>query len=148
MAGKGLPDGKARVSIIKAKDLVKSDLVGKSDPYALMKYGTQKYKTPTIKNSQNPRWDCEVEFDFPDGDSSAVNIEVFDEDLLGKDKSLGKVNVDMNDLDNLASPHGQWFPLEGVKLGQVLLSGDILDISPDGWTETGLNLSFDKKTEG
>ena len=58
-----------------------------------------------------------MEFDFPKGDISAVNIEVFDEDLLGKDKSLGKVNVDMNDFDNLAYPHGQWFPLEGVKLG-------------------------------
>ena len=56
--------------------------------------------------------------------------------------------VRINLWDNLVSPDSQWFPLEGVESGQVLLSGNVLDISPDGWTETGLNLSLDKKTEG
>ena len=50
----GVTDGKVCVSIIKTKYLVKSDLVGKSDPYALVKYSTQDYKTSTNKNSQNP----------------------------------------------------------------------------------------------
>merc|ERR1712142_166008 len=69
LSGQGLNDGKARVNLIKAKDLIKTDVAGKSDPYAVMKYGTQKYKTPTVKNTQDPQWDCEVEFDVPEGDA-------------------------------------------------------------------------------
>ena len=63
----GGADGKARVNIIKANDLVKSDLVGKSDTYALVKYSTQEYKTSTTKNSQNPQRDFPADFDVPDG---------------------------------------------------------------------------------
>ncbi len=39
--------------------------------------------------SQEPVWDCEVDFTVPDGQEKAVNIEVFDADKFGKDKSLG-----------------------------------------------------------
>ena len=43
----GLPDGKLHINVIKAKELLKADVVGKSDPYAVIKYGKQKFKTPT-----------------------------------------------------------------------------------------------------
>ena len=39
-------------------------------------------------------------------------VEVFDADKLGKDKSLGKVEVDILDL---AADEGRWFPLQGKK---------------------------------
>ena len=34
------------------KELIKSDLIGKSDPYAQIQYGNQKFKTKTVPNSQ------------------------------------------------------------------------------------------------
>jgi hypothetical protein len=40
------------IDLIKAAKLVKSDLIGKSDPYAVLKYGTQMVKTQTINNTQ------------------------------------------------------------------------------------------------
>jgi len=40
------------VDLIKATKLVKSDLMGKSDPYAVLKYGQQMVKTSTINNTQ------------------------------------------------------------------------------------------------
>jgi Ca2+-dependent lipid-binding protein len=40
------------VDLIKANKLVKSDLIGKSDPYAVLKYGQQVVKTHTINNTQ------------------------------------------------------------------------------------------------
>ena len=40
--------------------------------------------------TQEPAWDCEVDFTVPEGEERAVNIEVFDADKFGKDKSLGK----------------------------------------------------------
>jgi hypothetical protein len=40
------------VDLIKATKLAKSDLVGKSDPYAVLKFGNQTAKTKIINNSQ------------------------------------------------------------------------------------------------
>ena len=122
-----LQDGRARVNLVKAKDLIKTDIVGKSDPYALIRHGSQEYKTPTVKNSQDPQWDAEVEFDIPDGEDSKIHIEIFDEDTVGKDKPMGSIDVDLADLANMNPEEGYWFPLEGVKSGQVLLTGEVME---------------------
>lgn len=39
---------------------------GKSDPYVVVTLGAQQYKTPTINNELNPKWDywCEVKLLF------------------------------------------------------------------------------------
>ena len=61
---------------------------------------------------------------MPDGESRSFNIEVFDADKLGKDKSLGKLNLDITDVLDMDGQDGQWFPLTGVKKGQILLAAD------------------------
>ena len=122
-----LQDGRARVNLVKAKDLIKTDIVGKSDPYALIRHGSQEYKTPTVKNSQEPQWDAEVEFDIPDGEDSKIHIEIFDEDTVGNDKPMGSIDVDLADLANMNPEEGYWFPLDGVKSGQVLLTGEVME---------------------
>ena len=58
------------VDLVKAKDLAKSDMIGKSDPYAVLKYGNQKDKTPVVKNTQNPEWNHSSDFDL-DPDAGA-----------------------------------------------------------------------------
>merc|ERR1719495_2108215 len=45
------------VDVVKAKNLVKADIIGKSDPYVVLQYGNQTDKTPVIKNTLNPQWD-------------------------------------------------------------------------------------------
>ena len=50
------------VDLIKAKDLVKGDVIGKSDPYAVLKHANQEDKTPVMKNTQNPKWDHSSDF--------------------------------------------------------------------------------------
>jgi Ca2+-dependent lipid-binding protein len=40
------------VDLIKASKLAKSDLIGKSDPYAVIKFGQQTAKTKVVNNSQ------------------------------------------------------------------------------------------------
>jgi hypothetical protein len=39
-------------------------------------------------------------------------VEVFDADKLGKDKSLGKAEINISDLTADAGA-GRWFPLQG-----------------------------------
>ncbi len=50
------------VDLIRAKDLIKTDMIGKSDPYAVLKYADQLDKTPVVKNTQNPKWDHSSDF--------------------------------------------------------------------------------------
>ena len=51
------------------------------------------------------------------------SIEVFDSDRLGRDKSLGKLDLDP---DNMDAGQPQWFPLKGAKSGQILLNTEFL----------------------
>lgn len=52
--------------MVEAKNLMKKDISvlgkGKSDPYAIVTVGAQQFKTQTIDNNVNPKWDywCEV----------------------------------------------------------------------------------------
>lgn len=54
--------GVMRIHVVEAKDLMKKDLMGKSDPYALVSVGAQTFRTETIDSTVNPKWDfwCEV----------------------------------------------------------------------------------------
>ena len=84
--------------------------MGKSDPYAVLKFGKQKDKTKTIKNTLETEWVHHTEFKVPDSGADKILVEVFDADKLGKDKSLGKVEVDILDL---AGGESRWFTLQG-----------------------------------
>ena len=116
-------EGDLQVALIKAKNLIKADIMGKSDPYAVLKFGKQKEKTNVIKNTLDPQWDFHTNFKVPDGEADTLLIEVFDSDKLGKDKSLGKVEIDVVDL---AGSDGQWFTLQGVKAGEILVNAELV----------------------
>ena len=60
------------VELIKGRNLIKSDLIGKSDPYAVLKYGDQSDKTKVVKNNLNPQWDHESDFDMDLGDNENI----------------------------------------------------------------------------
>ena len=52
-----------RVRLLEAKDLMAKDtfmlglVKGKSDPYAILRVGNSQFKSKTIKENLNPRWD-------------------------------------------------------------------------------------------
>ena len=60
------------VELIKGRNLIKSDLIGKSDPYAVLKYGDQSDKTKVVKNNLNPQWDHASDFDMDLGDNENI----------------------------------------------------------------------------
>ena len=109
-----MPNGKLNVKVIKAKELIKADVQ--------ISYGQQKFKTPTVKNSQEPKWDYELELDVPENHLTEVKFEVFD-----SDKSLGTVSVPISELAALNDAQGQWYSLSGVKSGKILLSADFTE---------------------
>jgi hypothetical protein len=115
---------KVVLNLIKAKDLIKADMIGKSDPYAILKYGKQTYKTDVVKNDLNPEWNYSAEFTIPEGNEKNIIIDVYDADKFGKDKSLGSLKVNINDILNKNDTVKGWYPLTGVKSGQVFISTD------------------------
>lgn len=58
--------GILRIHVVEAKHLMKKDIgllgKGKSDPYAIVTVGSQEFKTKTVQDSVDPKWDfwCEV----------------------------------------------------------------------------------------
>merc|ERR1712098_406293 len=118
------------VKVIKAKELVKADLIGKSDPYAVIKHGSQKFTTKVIKNTQTPEWNYEAQVTIPDQGDKTVTIEIFDSDRIGKDKSLGSISFETSEIVKQKVVEQGWYPLTGTKSGQLLMSAVFLPASP------------------
>ena len=116
--------GKIHVTLIEAKDLVKSDMIGKSDPYAIISHGNQKFKTNTVKNSQNPQWNYDADFNVPDQGDGRIKVDIFDADRIGKDKPLGSAYFDVDEVMSNGIIPPAWYPLKGAKSGEVLMSAD------------------------
>ena len=108
-----LSKGKMKIKVIKA------NLIGKSDPYAIINYEEQQFQTDTVRNSREPNWDYELEIDVPE-----ISIQV-----VGKDKSLGTVNISIAELAAISEAEGRWYPLTGVKSGKILLSAEFLRLA-------------------
>merc|ERR1719481_2450629 len=152
-----IPAGKIHLNIHEGKDLVKADLIGKSDPYAVVTYDKDKVKTKTVKNNLNPEWNFETDIPVAENGPNNIKIEVFDSDKIGKDKSLGSANIDVRDL--VQEPLEEaWIPLSGTKSGKIKVSADFdpedeygIDRGPGGQeirktSDTFSHSSYSRKT--
>ena len=91
------PIGVMRIHFMSGKDLKNLDTVGKSDPYARVNLsGVQKRRTPTWKNNLNPEWD-EVFYIPVHNAREKLTLEVMDEENVGSDRSMGKVDLAASD---------------------------------------------------
>lgn len=87
------PIGVMRIHFQSARELRNLETVGKSDPYArVLLSGIEKGKTVTFQNNLNPDWD-EVIYVPMHSTREKLILEVMDEENLGKDRSLGLVEV-------------------------------------------------------
>ena len=90
------------VRVISARNLIKSKLVGKVDPYVKMKLWHKEKKidstkTDTQKNTHDPFFNKTKSFDLPDLDSEGLKniklvFKVMDEDI-GKDEVMGRLVI-------------------------------------------------------
>ncbi|KAF1350242.1 C2 domain-containing protein [Delphinella strobiligena] len=88
-----MPIGVMRFHFRSAKDLKNLETMGKSDPYArVLLSGIQKGRTVTFKNNLNPDWD-EVIYVPVHSTREKLVLEVMDEESLGKDRSLGVIEI-------------------------------------------------------
>jgi len=86
-----------KVDIKRATGLKDADFHGKSDPYAMIKFGhheahPHKAQTKVVKDNVNPTWDESFHFLVKD-DCKSFTVEVYDHDLL-KDDKLGQLTFE------------------------------------------------------
>jgi Ca2+-dependent lipid-binding protein len=91
------PIGVMRVHINNARELRNLETMGKSDPYTrILLSGLEKARTVTFQNNLNPDWD-EVLYIPVHNPREKLILEVMDQENLGKDRSLGLIEVPASD---------------------------------------------------
>ena len=111
-------------TIMKAKDLEKSDFIGKSDPYVVLTYKDKTFKSKTINNNQNPEWNFTLILDIEHSEPGQVHVQIFDEDYEADDE-IGNTVINVRDLLECDQVDGQWVKLENCKSGEVQFSSRV-----------------------
>uniref|UniRef100_A0A8C4L4X3 Extended synaptotagmin-1 n=1 Tax=Equus asinus asinus TaxID=83772 RepID=A0A8C4L4X3_EQUAS len=129
-----LPRGIIRIHLLAARRLsskdkyVKGLIEGKSDPYALVRVGTQTFCSRVINEELNPQWGETYEVIVHEVPGQEIEVEVFDKDP-DKDDFLGRMKLDVGKVLQ-AGVLDDWFPLQGGQ-GQVHLRLEWLSLLPD-----------------
>lgn len=110
------------LQLVEGRDLAARDWAGTSDPYVLVRYNQQSYRSPVIYNTLQPVW--KHTFSFPENSSPLtrrVRLEVWDsvnsntalrDDLLG----FAVVNLDTATENTIQD---RWYLLAGDDSGEV-----------------------------
>merc|ERR1711994_276999 len=73
--------GHLKLIIHSGSNLIKTDIIGKSDPYVVVEHNKKKFKSKTVKNNQNPHWDFVVDWEIAEKSDEDIKVSVFDEDV-------------------------------------------------------------------
>ncbi|KAK3438136.1 hypothetical protein EUGRSUZ_C02757 [Eucalyptus grandis] len=96
------PVGTLEVKLVQAKDLVNKDLVGKSDPFAVLFVrplrSTMK-TSKTINNQLNPVWNEHFDFIVEDVSTQRLTVRVFDDEGVQASELMGCAQVPLNTLE-------------------------------------------------
>merc|ERR1711872_996935 len=113
--------GHLKLIIHSGTNLMKTDIIGKSDPYVVVEHNKKKFKSKTIKNNQSPQWDFVVDCEIAENSDEDIKVSVFDEDI-GKDDPMGYVFLDIKDLCVSKSIVTKNIKLNNCKTGEISFS--------------------------
>jgi Ca2+-binding EF-hand superfamily protein len=91
-----LGSGIAAVRVLRARGLPREDATGSSDPYVVLSWGAQSYRTKAVERCLNPDFDpasSRFLFAFPSWDAfvaANVQVRVMDRDRIGADDLMGE----------------------------------------------------------
>uniref|UniRef100_UPI00398F4EE9 extended synaptotagmin-1 n=1 Tax=Pristiophorus japonicus TaxID=55135 RepID=UPI00398F4EE9 len=130
-----LPRGIIRIHLIEAASLeskdtyVKGIIKGKSDPYAIIRVGTQAFMSKTISENVNPKWNEMYEVIVHEVPGQLLEIEMFDKDP-DQDDFLGRIQLDLGEVMKNKIVD-EWFTLKDVERGKVRLKLEWLSLHSD-----------------
>ncbi|KAK9100613.1 hypothetical protein Scep_024043 [Stephania cephalantha] len=96
------PVGILEVKLVQAKELTNKDIIGKSDPYAVLYIRPLRDRTKTskvINNDLNPIWNEHFEFTVEDASTQHLTVKVFDDEGLQTSELIGCAQVSLKDLE-------------------------------------------------
>ncbi|XP_076290205.1 extended synaptotagmin-like protein 2 isoform X2 [Lasioglossum baleicum] len=118
------PEGVLRIHVVEAKHLMKKDISvlgkGKSDPYAVINVGAQEFRTKTIDNTVNPKWDFWCECAVSSAIAQQITVLLWDYDDTKGDESLGRASIEVSRVKKKGTID-TWVSLEQAKHGMVHL---------------------------
>jgi len=108
-------NGTLTVELTGARNLKSTELVGKQDPYVILKIGGEKHKSRTHKNGgTNPVWNQAFIFNLRDATSNdELKIEVWDKEMF-KDDGIAKVKLKLHELANSFGKGLVWHELKAM----------------------------------
>jgi len=142
-----ISDGEVEFTVHKARKLENKEKFGKIDPYFVLSFGNQHFKSKTIKNEENPAWEVLTKLNLDENSPNQINISVFDDDF-GKDDCLGDVDINLNEIIMNKQIKHKWVTLKNCKSGEVQISMQFLpaeDIARKVDKSTLETQSFTKK---
>ncbi|XP_059658172.1 synaptotagmin-4-like isoform X1 [Cornus florida] len=107
------PVGTLNVKLVQAKGLLNKDIIGKSDPCAVLfiRPLPDRIKTSkTINNSLNPIWNEHFEFIVEDASTQHLTIRVLDSEAIQSSELIGRAMVSLKDLEP-CKVIDKWFKL-------------------------------------
>lgn len=130
-----LPRGIVRIHLIEARNLSPKDfqmgglLAGKSDPYAILRVGTQVFTSRVINENLNPVWKEMYEVIVHEVPGQELEVELFDKDP-DKDDFLGRMKLDLGEVKK-AQILDKWYQLNNAKSGKIHLRLEWLTLQPN-----------------
>ncbi|KAM0854376.1 hypothetical protein ACQ4PT_050458 [Festuca glaucescens] len=92
------PVGLLEVKLVEARDLKNKDLVGKSDPFAVLyirPLSAKTKKSKTINNDLNPIWNEHYEFVVEDSSTQHLTVKIYDDEGLQPSEIIGCARVEL-----------------------------------------------------
>ncbi|CAA3024833.1 elicitor-responsive protein 1-like [Olea europaea var. sylvestris] len=103
--------GIMEVKLMGAKGLKRSDFLGRIDPYVLLQYRNQEYKSRIAKGQgRNPIWNEKFKYivDYPvDDDQYKLVLKIMDHDMYNPDDYLGEAKIYVKELIELGVEKGK-----------------------------------------
>ncbi|KAG9146234.1 hypothetical protein Leryth_007934 [Lithospermum erythrorhizon] len=96
------PVGTLEVKLVQAKDLTNKDIIGKSDPFAVVyvrPLRDRMKKSRTINNQLNPVWNEHFQFVVEDASTQHLVVKIYDEEGVQSAELIGCAQVYLNQLE-------------------------------------------------
>ncbi|XP_062024206.1 synaptotagmin-4-like [Rosa rugosa] len=96
------PVGTLEVKLVEAKELTNKDIVGKSDPFAVIFIRPLPNRTKTSKvidNDLNPIWNEHYEFIVEDQSTQRLTVRIFDDEGLQAAEFIGCCQIPLSSLE-------------------------------------------------
>lgn len=115
------PTGVLTVLLRSASDLMKTDALSDSDPYAVLSLRSDTQKSRVIKDQLNPEWNEMFFFAVEQYDQDVLEIALFDDDM-SDDDFLGRVSIPISEVVVQGGTMENTWVLGDVPHGRITMS--------------------------